>query len=629
MTDIIVDVDLWCFILGDKEPFPVSVPIDKSIGALKKLVWEEGKNSILKGFDAKDLTIHTLNVEVLVKPPGTIAERIAEQFLVRRETTDPVSTTFPSPVRDRQDILHFVAVRPFVPTHVRQLSPEEGLSLRTETVSRLYTILKQYKIIHARGTPGVGKTTLRRLIHRHIRSCEPHSMVFLPSSWPSGPSSIVDELNERLMAIDPEYPNRPWDDPAFILFDEAQDTYVDGMLWNILFKDIQSYPYYVVLFCSYGSPSDRVVDHRIGTPLDLDDESRVSLLPTHCSPGLLLTEAEYVEVVDRFYPSMNLARDLRETIFLWTAGYVGAVRGVLEMISRFPDRKALRQGAVVDLAEFDRNCPPSKFHDMLRGPAFKRGLPKGVELSKPPIMAVVKRLLLDGAIEIQSGQECDALRSCHSNGWVISSLVGSKALPPFLRYEFPSPLHISWVSHMTTWTNQPLPFADAFELVVTALLRFRPSQLSLPPRRIGPGPDPPPEAQYQQELYRGLHEAANGNVIVSPEFASSKGALVAGRIDFFVPQVKWGIEVTRDGSRLQEHSDRFQPQGAYGSWLGTLDMNDYILLDCRRNKPRDTHTGIPNLYHAVFGPQFSEVTVYNNNLDIVHETTGLLEHHYE
>jgi len=55
----------------------------------------------------------------------------------------------------------------------------------------------------------------------------------------------------------------------------------------------------------------------------------------------------------------------------------------------------------------------------------------------------------------------------------------------------------------------------------------------------------------------------------------------AGRVDFFVSIVKRGIEITRDGNRLFEHAARSTGSGAYGVWLKSQDMKDYILLDCR------------------------------------------------
>jgi len=94
----------------------------------------------------------------------------------------------------------------------------------------------------------------------------------------------------------------------------------------------------------------------------------------------------------------------------------------------------------------------------------------------------------------------------------------------------------------------------------------------------------PPEAQYQEEYYRCVHNLTRGNVRISPEYAAAFGSR-AGRIDFFIPGKKWGIELTREGSKLDEHGSRFAKDGAYGQWLQTSDMEDYVLLDFRSTMP--------------------------------------------
>ena len=117
---------------------------------------------------------------------------------------------------------------------------------------------------------------------------------------------------------------------------------------------------------------------------------------------------------------------------------------------------------------------------------------------------------------------------------------------------------------------------------------FKPSQLRVPIRRAGgQSSEPPPEAQYQQGFYRCVLEATLGHVRVIPEFASAKNAKVAGRIDLLIPNPNWGIEINRDGSRLNAHDARSQDNGTYGAW--TRSMDDYILLDFRRGVPRQSH----------------------------------------
>jgi len=132
-------------------------------------------------------------------------------------------------------------------------------------------------------------------------------------------------------------------------------------------------------------------------------------------------------------------------------------------------------------------------------------------------------------------------------------------------------------------------FPSPFKLSLEVISKFRPSQLQLPPRRVGSASTHPPEAQYQDEYYNSLLAATSGNVRISYEYASAQAAHVAGRIDFFIPIVKWGIEIIRNGDRLWECADRFTASVAYGAWLESADLKDYILLDFRTKKLRAQH----------------------------------------
>jgi len=160
-------------------------------------------------------------------------------------------------------------------------------------------------------------------------------------------------------------------------------------------------------------------------------------------------------------------------------------------------------------------------------------------------------------------------------------------------YCFASPL----IQFQWSWLLDPpqgyvLPYQNLLELIKAALERFRPNQLRLDDRRAGINAHRPPEAQYQVELYRCLHDVTGGSVRISLEYATAKGSK-PGRLDFILPEAGWGIELTRDGSNLQEHADRFGPNGAYGQ---LNSMTDYILVDCRLNHPRTPHTSTSTVY---------------------------------
>lgn len=57
------------------------------------------------------------------------------------------------------------------------------------------------------------------------------------------------------------------------------------------------------------------------------------------------------------------------------------------------------------------------------------------------------------------------------------------------------------------------------------------------------------------------------------------------RIDFSVVTSGWGFELLRDGNRLFEHCERFEPGGAYQA-IQQGALTDWLLLDCRHSIPR-------------------------------------------
>ena len=203
----------------------------------------------------------------------------------------------------------------------------------------------------------------------------------------------------------------------------------------------------------------------------------------------------------------------------------------------------------------------------VRGP-FARGLPSRNELSKSREVADVFRCLLKYGV-VGEGSNDEAIQLCHRKGWIYAE--DSDAYGRH-RYLFPSPLHHAALS----WSFMPRDDLPAFEspyaLCLEVLKRFNPSQRHVPIRRVGGiyTADRTPEAQYQDEFYRCLFDVTRGNVCIAPEFASERGfPKVTGRIDFFIPTVKWGIEITCEGDRLMQHALGFMDRGAYEKWLNT------------------------------------------------------------
>ena len=234
---------------------------------------------------------------------------------------------------------------------------------------------------------------------------------------------------------------------------------------------------------------------------------------------------------------------------------------------------------------------------------WTRGLPDS-ELQEREVANMFRHLLQFGFIK-QRGSSA-TVQHCHKKGWIYSTILTKNEVA----YVLPSPLHRSYYEWRLLPSSITVPFATPLDLSISAIRAFQPSQLSDPPRRVGDaGAVRPPEAAYQDEFYRSIFNVTEGCVRLSSEYSSAKGAR-QGRIDFFIPSTMWGIELVRDGSNLEEHWSRFLFTGAYGAWLKSSDMTDYIILDFRSTHPQKPHN------RKISFPQFGTQLMPNIHLKI-------------
>lgn len=135
----------------------------------------------------------------------------------------------------------------------------------------------------------------------------------------------------------------------------------------------------------------------------------------------------------------------------------------------------------------------------------------------------------------------------------------------------------------------------------------------------------PVEAQYQDEFYRSFNLLAGRGVPICSEWSRTGD----GRVDFYIPEKKWAIELLRDHDRVSEHISRFKEGGKYYSWLKENMVEDWIIINCASSPPTSgmfilciavipTHLAHnlieysePRLWTAVFANDYSELKVYD------------------
>lgn len=94
----------------------------------------------------------------------------------------------------------------------------------------------------------------------------------------------------------------------------------------------------------------------------------------------------------------------------------------------------------------------------------------------------------------------------------------------------------------------------------------------------------PPEASFQDEFYRSFGAVAQSRIGISSDWTHNGD----GRVDFRILGSNWGVELLRDGDRIRDHCNRFQPAGAYYPWIQQGKLKDWLVLDCRHTYPRRT-----------------------------------------
>ncbi|KAG8834581.1 hypothetical protein FRC17_008250 [Serendipita sp. 399] len=575
---------VFCVIKGQNTTFSIEIAGNKTIDFLKKKIKEKNTGT-LANIDARELTLFKVDLkddEYLMEDAN---KRMEEHPPALRPTKKLAQIFDGTPA---EDTVHIVVQLPIhLPPYQESMDMERKLSSssgfgqdpvmsaqspvaeidkftthRLVTVGALYERLCRYHFILVRGTPASGKSTLAQLLEKHIRLKEPSTNPISIDNWPMNGSSWVLKLTEM---FNPNGPNT-------IIIDEGQLTYWDT------------------------NHGDNVAQ-----------------------AGLLLLPDEFHDLVKRRCPEHRFKEDFLDYIYGFTAGHVGATRDLLTIVLEHDSyRRTQEHNGEYSLKAFHEEFPVKALWDRLEsGSRFRRGLPMLGELQDVNIARVFRTALSNNHVMeelLETSEDIQILQVCFRSGWLHAISQDNKSV-----FVFTTELHREFVEyHLGKDIIPPDLIGDNLLLFsLDVIRRFGRLQLSNP-RTIGLSAlQRPPEAQYRDEFYRCCYLHTNGALLSFPGYGN-----VSGRTDFYIPRKKWGIELLRDGDRLEQHSGRFSDQSAYAK---DFDVSDHIILDFRVRIPKKPHANIANLYHVVFRDDFSRVDILDNALVLV-DSFVLLNH---
>ena len=207
--------------------------------------------------------------------------------------------------------------------------------------------IQKYHVIHVRATPASGKSTLSRLLMRHVKRERPGLTV----KWCTWPTRFQEKLGcgydsystvlSHLFEIPPNREINWLEWPVVLIIDEAQESYDCENFWNGFIKSISpTHPCMVILFSSWGSATSKS-EANTATPVIFEPEQRISIRPLHASdPAVFFTYAEFLDVVERLkiyesrYGQAFLPdKDVIDYIWELTNGHPSATRVILSLLA--------------------------------------------------------------------------------------------------------------------------------------------------------------------------------------------------------------------------------------------------------------------------------------------------------
>ena len=243
---------------------------------------------------------------------------------------------------------------------------------------------------------------------------------------------------------------------------------------------------------------------------------------------------------------------------------------------------------------------------------FVRGLPEKPDLQDPVVAQIFSAVLCYSYItkSVDDNDEDDddeddedddgsnpgnafpfsKIKLCFRRGWLHSDKLSVIGQGDRVGYFFPSSLH-RWYLEWNLWETLPKgPFKTngLLNFIISVVSCFSPTRLAETRRLASGGTQQIPEAHYQDEFYMNCHICSKGSILSFPECGTPKG-----RVDFYIPEKEWGVELLREGDRLAQHSGRFSSKGPYKK---DLSLSDYVILDSRQTRPQDPHPRKANFY---------------------------------
>lgn len=459
---------------------------------------------------------------------------------------------------------------------------------RKEKCAFIFTSLDEQPVRLLRAPPGSGKTSLgelliaaappgRKVVEVNVADLS-NSGLALADFWAD---QTGEEMAEALNPLKGEF--------RTYIVDEVQmlcNLGPDAPFWRAVKKIVSTAPrkcrVQMLLMGAYGLQGSKLV----GTPIEFRSPWSLELL--------LLDDAEISEFFGAYNSTCRAHRYppvpelLQRTMQRVCGRHVGLLREALRLFTlRFKYSADVTSAQQAEFASSELICmgrggglralpllkAVSKSDKAVLVKVALAG-PSGLRIEGSEVLTLPQRLLAAGVLDIESA----------STGAVSVLRFSSPAMRAHALFNF---------GVRTELGLSPTQLTDAAAFVRAVVKRMRASELAGSLSKTSAGSKGTANAektsllerQYQMSFYSAAVAQLPAGVFMSPDFGLVDAAGLKpprrGYIDFFINgKYRIGIELTRDGKQLTEHSARFD--GIYAA----LNLETWVIVDFRKTEPQ-------------------------------------------
>ena len=457
-------------------------------------------------------------------------------------------------------------VSPSTPKSLPELPPSpprngieraEFVLARENLVSTIIARARPIAII--RSPPATGKTSMLDLVEKSLKQRDNTRIVRVAVHYEcENLQALERDLGVRL-SCRAEVRNLVGD--TWILIDDAQLAFKDEIFWKVIIKDLESMNcgIRVIIAATYDLASQG------STPYHFSE------YPHFCDLSLTPQEAEFLYdgLMDQIFFATGWD-GFKDTLLRLAGGHVGVLTGGISMIHRiYVDR--------------GKKLDESEALNALRDHRFRVNLNRCFpcpELMQDDQREVVGRTIVSSPLSVDINASQGSPDASPLVQLVRAGVMSTKGTF--------SCLVAQWL-YFDSFFRRPAKGPNSIEdLIIQAVSSI--SALRL--RQSCDGDNFPKEAAFQQLFNEAFTMQLPPHVDVCPElntFAKNEaGKPVTGELDFFISgQLGWAIEVLRNGDKINEHVQRFDPENGKYRAVG---HKAYLVIDCRGPRTRSVES---------------------------------------